>query len=212
MRGLDWMVSMRSPCSLRFGNPVSRLLGGLFVVLALMGSAGADELGHKRPRGVDLSPLFSLDTHDGLKLSREAIRGRPFILALGFTNCPDVCPTTLLDLSNHLAALGPQGDRIGVLFMTVDPARDTTAHLNAYLRSFDPRIVGLTGDAGDIAAVAHSLDAYYERVEGKTGGDTFDHTLKVAFFDRYGLLAANIDLVRASSERVKTVIERLLAQ
>ncbi len=196
----------------RFCTPMLRLLGGLFVALTIVGSANADELGHKRPRGVDMSPLFALDTHDGRKFSREAIRGRPFILALGFTNCPDVCPTTLLDLSNHLAALGPQGDKIGVHFMTVDPERDTVDHLNAYLRSFDPRIVGLTGHAGDIAAVANSLDAYYERVEGKAGGYTFDHTLKVAFFDRYGLLAANIDLVRTSNERVKAVIERLLAQ
>ena len=203
---------MRFLCRLHSGNPLSRILGGLCVVLALLGSARADELGHKRPRGVDLSPLFSLDTHEGRKFTREAVRGRPFILALGFTNCPDVCPTTLLDLSNHLEALGPRGDKIAVLFMTVDPARDTTTHLQAYLRSFDPRIVGLTGEAGDIAAVAHGLDAYYERVEGKTGGYSFDHTLKVAFFDRYGLLAANIDLVRSSSERVKTVIERLLAQ
>ena len=203
---------MRFLCSLRSGNPVSRLLGGLVVVLALMGSAGADELGHKRPRGVDISALFSLDTHEGLKLSREAIRGRPFILALGFTNCPDVCPTTLLDLSNHLEALGPKADQIRVLFMTVDPARDTVAHLNAYLKSFDPRIVGLTGEVNDIAAVAHGIEAFYERVDGKSGGYSFDHTLKVAFFDRYGLLAARVDLVRASNTRVKELIDRLLAQ
>ena len=74
------------------------------------------------------------------------------------------------------------------------------------------RIVGLTGEANDIAAVAHGIEAFYERVDGKSGGYSFDHTLKVAFFDRYGLLAARVDLVRASNTRVKELIDRLLAQ
>jgi protein SCO1 len=191
---------------------VARLLGGLVLAVTLAGAAGANELGMQRVRGADISGLFSLQTHRGQTLTRDDVRGRPFILALGFTNCPDVCPTTLLDLSNHLEALGPKGDRITVLFMTVDPARDTVPHLDAYLKSFDSRIVGLTGEATDIAAVAHGIEAYFERVDGKSGGYSFDHTLKVAFFDRYGLLASRIDLTRAPNERVKTLIDRLLAQ
>jgi protein SCO1 len=172
-----------------------------------------DELGHKRPRGVELSALYGLETHAGDRLGREAVRGRPFIVAFGFTHCPNVCPTTLLDLSNHLAELGPKADKVKVLFVTVDPARDTAEHLKSYLASFDPRIVGLTGSEAEIAAAAHALEAFYQRVEGSSAGSyTFDHTLKVAFFDRYGLLAANIDLVRARHERIKQLLERLLAQ
>ncbi len=191
---------------------LARFLGSFALALTLVSSTAASELGMQRVRGADVSGLFALQTHHGPTLTRDEVRGRPFILALGFTNCPDVCPTTLLDLSNHLEALGPKADQIRVLFMTVDPARDTVAHLNAYLKSFDPRIVGLTGEANDIAAVAHGIEAFYERVDGKSGGYSFDHTLKVAFFDRYGLLAARVDLVRASNTRVKELIDRLLAQ
>lgn len=191
---------------------LARFLGSFALALTLVSSTAASELGMQRVRGADVSGLFALQTHHGPTLTRDEVRGRPFILALGFTNCPDVCPTTLLDLSNHLEALGPKADQIRVLFMTVDPARDTVAHLNAYLKSFDPRIVGLTGEANDIAAVANGIEAFYERVDGKSGGYSFDHTLKVAFFDRYGLLAARVDLVRASNTRVKELIDRLLAQ
>ncbi len=191
---------------------LARFLGSFALALTLVSSTAASELGMQRVRGADVSGLFALQTHHGPTLTRDEVRGRPFILALGFTNCPDVCPTTLLDLSNHLEALGPKADQIRVLFMTVDPARDTVAHLNAYLKSFDPRIVGLTGEVNDIAAVAHGIEAFYERVDGKSGGYSFDHTLKVAFFDRYGLLAARVDLVRASNTRVKELIDRLLAQ
>ena len=191
---------------------LARFLGSFALALTLVSSTAASELGMQRVRGADVSGLFALQTHHGPTLTRNEVRGRPFILALGFTNCPDVCPTTLLDLSNHLEALGPKADQIRVLFMTVDPARDTVAHLNAYLKSFDPRIVGLTGEVNDIAAVAHGIEAFYERVDGKSGGYSFDHTLKVAFFDRYGLLAARVDLVRASNTRVKELIDRLLAQ
>ena len=191
---------------------LARFLGSFALALTLVSSTAASELGMQRVRGADVSGLFALQTHHGPILTRDEVRGRPFILALGFTNCPDVCPTTLLDLSNHLEALGPKADQIRVLFMTVDPARDTVAHLNAYLKSFDPRIVGLTGEVNDIAAVAHGIEAFYERVDGKSGGYSFDHTLKVAFFDRYGLLAARVDLVRASNTRVKELIDRLLAQ
>lgn len=193
-------------------RPIFAALCGLLAILGFAGPVTANELGHERPRGADMRALFDLTTHEGKPLARETVRGRPFIVALGFTHCPDVCPTTLLDLSNHLAALGPQGDRIAVLFMTVDPARDTTTHLAEFLKSFDPRIIGLTGSASDIAAVAHGLDAFYERVDGKGGGYTVDHTLKVAFFDRYGLLAARIDLTRAPNERVRMLLDRLLAQ
>jgi len=188
---------------------VSLLVG---LLSAQAAASGLEDLGHKRARGVDLSAIYNLQTHEGVRLGRQAVRGRPFIVAFGFTHCPDVCPTTLLDLSNHLADLGERGDRIAVLFVTVDPARDTAEHLKAYLKSFDPRIVGLTGSATDIATAAHALEAFYQRVDGKNGGYTFDHTLKVAFFDRFGLLAANVDLVRAKHERVKVLLERLLAQ
>lgn len=175
-------------------------------------AAHAFDLGHKRPAGVHLGKLDQLTTHEGRRFARSSLRGRPFAIAVGFTHCPDVCPTTLLDISNHLAAFGPEGERMAVLFLTVDPERDTPAALKEYLASFDPRIVGLTGHPTDVAAAADALNAFYERIDKPDGSYTMDHTLKVHFFDRYGLLAASIDLLKAPQPRVKALMTRLLAQ
>lgn len=185
---------------------------GLALLLATTVVADAVDLGHKRPRGMDLAKLAQLTTHEGHLLGPSALRGRPFVVAFGFTHCPDVCPTTLLDLSNHLAALGPKGDKLGVVFVSIDPERDTVENLRSYLTSFDPRIIGLTGHPADIAAAATTLDAFYERVDKKDGSYTMDHTIKVHFFDRYGLLATSIDMLRAPPQRVKALMVRLLAQ
>ncbi|MDX2156500.1 MAG: SCO family protein [Hyphomicrobiaceae bacterium] len=172
----------------------------------------AEDLGHKRPRGVNLAPLLKLVTHEGKPLDPSAIRRRPFVVAFGYTHCPDVCPTTLLDLTNQLADLGSAADQITVLFVTIDPERDTVAHLKSYLASFDSRIIGLTGNALDVAAAADGLEAFYERVARKDGGYTMDHTTRVRYFDRFGLLAANPDLSRTPPREVKTLLARLLAQ
>lgn len=184
------------------------------LLLALMaaGPAAAEPLGHKRPRGVELRSLEGLTTQHGTPFAVSSLRGRPFVVAFGFTHCPDVCPTTLIDLKNHIEVLGPGADRVGVLFITVDPERDTAQRLQSFLASFDTRFIGLTGDEAEIASAAHAFNAFYERVLQKDGGYTIDHTLKVAFFDRYGLLASRVDVARAPAKQVHTLLQRLLAQ
>jgi protein SCO1/2 len=106
---------------------------------------------------------------------------------------PPLCPTTLLDWSNALASLGPDGDRIKVLFITVDPERDTPAALKSYMASFDRRITALTGSAGEVAAVAAAFGAHYAKVVSKDGNVTFDHTLKTYILDRDRHLAGAAD-------------------
>jgi protein SCO1/2 len=171
-----------------------------------------DERGHfHRPRGVTLAPLFQLATHDGKPFSRADVRGRPFAVFFGFTNCPEVCPTTLLEMSNHLAALGPDGDRLKVIFVSVDPERDTPEHMRKYLGSFDPRIVGLTGSPVEVAAVAQAFRASYEKVPGRDGAYTMNHSLMVYLVDRYGLLAAALDY-RGKETDQRALLKRLLAQ
>lgn len=145
------------------------------------------------PRGVLLSPLFQLKTHEGSPLIRADLRGRPFLVVFGFTDCPSICPTALLDLTNLLADLGPAGDRLKVLFVSVDPERDTPDQLRRFLASFDPRIIGLTGETVDTAAVAHAFNAVYEKVYDRNGNYTVDHSTKLYLLDRYGLLAAAIE-------------------
>ena len=145
MSGMTWSAWTAS---------LGRAACGLTFLLATTVVADAVDLGHKRPRGMDLAKLAQLTTHEGRLLGPGALRGRPFVVAFGFTHCPDVCPTTLLDLSNHLAALGPKGDKLGVVFVSIDPERDTVENLRSYLTSFDPRIIGLTGVAAAPANLA----------------------------------------------------------
>jgi protein SCO1 len=142
---------------------------------------------------ISLQPLLALTTPDGERLASEDIQGRPLAVAFGFTHCPDVCPTTLLDWSNVLASLGADGDRIKVLFISVDPERDTPAALKSYMASFDPRITALTGSAGELQAAAAAFGAHYAKVAGKDGTFTFDHTLKTYILDRDAHLAGASD-------------------
>ncbi len=141
-----------------------------------------------RAQGVTLDPLFALQSHQGARFTPDDIKGRPFIVVFGFTHCPNVCPTTLVEMGHLLQALKEGGDKIRVVFVTVDPERDTVDALKNYLSSFDPRIVGLTGSVIDVTAATAAFNAFFEKVA--SGGDyTIDHTLKVFFMDKYGLLA-----------------------
>ncbi len=141
-----------------------------------------------RAQGVTLDPLFALQSHSGAPFTRDDIKGRPFIVVFGFTHCPNVCPTTLVEMGQLLKELKDGGDKIRVVFVTVDPERDTADALKNYLESFDPRIVGLTGPVIDVTAATAAFNAFFEKVP--SGSDyTIDHTLKVFFVDKYGLLA-----------------------
>jgi protein SCO1 len=158
-----------------------------------------------------LESLFTLTTHKGLRLAPEVLQGQPVAVFFGFTHCPDVCPTTLLDWSNALADLGVDGDRLKVVFVSVDSERDTPNALQAYMGSFDPRIVALTGSTADIAMAARVFDAFYERVASAGGGFTFDHSTKVYLLDRDGRLADTVDLQTPESDR-RLKIADLLSQ
>jgi protein SCO1 len=161
-------------------------------------------------RLLPLESLFGLTTHTGARLTPDALQGEPAAVFFGFTHCPDVCPTTLLDWSNVLAGLGKDGDRMKVLFVSVDGERDTPAALAAYMGSFDPRILALTGSAAQIARAARAFDALYEKVAGGTGY-TYDHTTKVYLIGREGRLAATADLRTPEPERQK-LLAGLLAR
>ncbi len=158
-----------------------------------------------------LEPLSALTTQHGAPFSLDHVKGRPVAVVFGFTHCPDVCPTTLLDWSNVLATLGPDGDELKVLFVSVDSERDRPEALKAYMTSFDPRIVALTGNAAQIAAAAGAFDAFYERVAESGGSFTFDHTVKTYIVDRGGGMAGAVDLRTPESDRRK-VLGSLLAR
>lgn len=134
---------------------------------------------------------FRLADQDGATVTEKALAGRPAVMFFGFTNCPDVCPTTLASMTALLGRLGRDADRLGFYFVTVDPERDTVAVLKAYLASFDPRIRGLTGAGDQIAAITRPLGVYYARVEAG-GSYTMDHTASVFLVGADGTLRGTI--------------------
>jgi protein SCO1 len=182
-----------------------------FSYLAFSPLALADKNHNERPKGVALDALYSLRKVDGTPFKAEEIKGKPFVVFFGFTNCPDICPTTLTEMSAHLETLGADGDRIKVLFVTVDPERDTDEQLKTYMKSFDPRITALTGDTLSIAAVAQAFGAFYEKVQDENGGYTIDHTKRTFLMDKYGLLAMAAPASMTEAE-VVAVLRKLLAQ
>ncbi|MFC0219840.1 protein SCO1/2 [Pseudochelatococcus lubricantis] len=136
---------------------------------------------------------FSLTAHTGKRISDKDLLGRPYAVFFGFTHCPDICPTALFDLSRILEELGPDGDRITPLFVTVDPARDTLEVLGDYVSSFDPRIVALRGSDEETAAVARAFRATYRKVELGDGEYNVDHTAVVYLMDRNGHFFDTVD-------------------
>ena len=151
----------------------------LATVLALL--PGPQQSASKVPIG---GP-FRLTSHEGRTFTDEDLKGKPFAVFFGFTHCPEVCPTTLYDLTQDLAALGKDADKMRVAFITVDPAQDTPELMKTYLGSFDPRIVGLTGTEEEIAAVAKAYKIYYRKVPTESGY-TMDHTATILLMDSRG--------------------------
>jgi protein SCO1/2 len=121
---------------------------------------------------------FSLTDHTGKRVTDKDFRGRTLIVMFGFTFCPDVCPTELQLVSAALDKLGPKANDVVPLFITVDPERDTPAQLATYVKSFHPRLVGLTGTAEEIAAAAKAYRVYFKKVDDpkSTAGYTMDHS------------------------------------
>ena len=136
---------------------------------------------------------WTLTDHRGATVRPRDWVGRPTMAFLGFTACPDVCPTTLSDISLWLEELGPEGNRLNVALISVDPARDTPAVLAEYLGYFDPRIVGLTGAPEEVERALADFSAEAERVPDQDGGYTMNHTAGVFLFDAGGIFANVID-------------------
>jgi len=143
---------------------------------------------------------FSLIDQDGRTVTDKDLRGRPFLVFFGFTHCPDVCPTALFEISEVLGKLGPDAGKVAALFVTVDPERDTPAQMKDYLSSFNPRLVGLTGDPAAIAAVAKEYRVYVKKVPLDHGDYTMDHTALVYLMDKDGRFVAPFNLKRSTED------------
>ncbi len=152
------------------------LVASVYVTFATQGSHGGSSL---------IGGPFKLVAQDGRTVTDADYLGEPLLVFFGYTNCPDVCPTTLQEISDILHKMGSD-KKIAVLFITVDPERDTPAVLKDYLSSFDPRIIGLSGDRPAIEAAMKEYRVYAKKVPA--GGDAYsmDHTAIVYLMDKQG--------------------------
>jgi len=139
---------------------------------------------------------FHLEDQDGKPFSDTDMKGRPFLIFFGFTHCPDICPTTLFNISQVLRQLGKDADRIGALFITVDPERDTPLALKDYLSNFDPHLRGLTGDPAAVQAAIKAYRVYAKKIPLDNGDYSMDHTAVVYLMDKEGIFVAPFNLKR----------------
>ncbi len=184
-----------SPAS-RGRAPLSWWLAGL-VVLGLLAVGGLWMWGRANasPRygividSASASEDFSLDSSLGRPLSLSEFRGKPVLLYFGYTTCPDVCPTTLADLRLALQTLGDDSDKVQVLFVSVDPERDTAQRLADYLPYFDPSFIGLTGPLKEIEAIASRFGVFFQKNTAKSAANYLvDHTSAVLLVDKDGFV------------------------
>lgn len=152
-------------------------------------------------RGVDITGAeyaqdFALPDQDGKVRSLKDFAGKVVVVFFGYTQCPDVCPTTMQELAQVKEMLGPDGERLQAVFVTVDPERDTPELLKAYMANFDPSFVALRGDDAQTIAVAKDFKIYFKKVDGQTptsytmdhsaGSYIFDPAGRVRVYSRYG--------------------------
>jgi protein SCO1/2 len=143
---------------------------------------------------------FRLVDQNAKPITDQDLKGHPFLVFFGFTHCPDVCPTALHEVSEILRALGKDADRVRALFVTVDPERDTPDKLKDYLSSFDPHLVGVTGDPAAITAVGKAYRVYAKKVPLDGGNYTMDHTAIVYLMDKDGRFVAPFNIKRRPEE------------
>jgi len=139
---------------------------------------------------------FQLTDQSGQTVTEKSLQGRPTLIFFGFTHCPDVCPTSLFEISEVLHAMGGDADRVNAYFVSVDPERDTVAAMKDYLSSFDPHLKGLTGDPEVVAKVLSEYRVYSRKVPLKDGDYTMDHTALIYLMDRDGHFVSPFNLKR----------------
>jgi protein SCO1 len=185
----------------------------LAAALALAGCSASDTPSFHATdiTGADYGSSFSLTDHQGVPRRLEDFRGKVVTLFFGYTQCPDVCPTTLSTMSEVMRRLGADAERVQVLFVTLDPERDTRELLANYVPAFDARFVGLYGDVAQTQAVAKDFRVFYQKSGDVAGGRyTIDHAAGSYVFDPQGRLRLYVKHGE-SVENIEADIRRLLA-
>ena len=160
----------------------------------------------EQPGGAADAAFAAVD-HQGRPFSSASLEGVPYVIFFGFTRCPDVCPTTLMEMSRRLEDLGEDGNRLKVLFVSVDWEHDTPERLSDFLSAFDRRIIGLTGSEAQIKAIAGLWGAFYYRL----GEGDITHSAYVYLMDRHHRRAGTLTIQDAQDEQLAR-LKQLLAQ
>lgn len=190
----------------RLAAPIAAFLFGL---LALGVAAYVTLMPGPRQATANVGGPFTLVAGDGRTVTERDFKGAPFLVFFGFTHCPDVCPTKLQEMSEVFRALGPKGEKIRALFITVDPERDTPEVMKDYVSSFDERIVGLTGDRAEIDKVVKAYRVFARKVPLEGGDYTMEHTGLVYLMNRDGLFAGSVNLDRTPEEAAREIAREL---
>ncbi|MGO9391485.1 SCO family protein [Rhodoblastus sp.] len=198
------MVASKTPPEPKTPRPLWLILAALAVVLAFLAVGVSALVGEKpgpggAPSTTAIGGPFRLEAGGGRIVTDADLRGAPFLVFFGYTHCPDVCPTTLFQLSEILRNLGPEA-KIKVLFITVDPERDTPELMQHYAESFDPRIIGLSGDRASIDSVIAAYRVYARKAPGANGEYTMDHSAVIYLMDRDGKFLRAFNLERAPEQ------------
>ena len=177
-------------------NPHRRLTLAFAAALSALALAGCDRSAPAAPAhhfnavdltGASYAQQFSLPDFDGKVRTLADFKGKVTAVFFGYTQCPDACPTTMAELAGIEKTLGADAARVQVVFITVDPSRDTAALLKSYVTNFNPGFLALRGDEAQTQAVAKEFKVFYEKVPGKTATDySIDHTAGTYVFDTQG--------------------------
>ena len=194
------MASNKKKAPPRTPRALLLLLAAFAVALALS-AIGLGMLAKVKP-GASVSAVggpFALQTGGGRTVTDRDMIGEPFLVFFGYTHCPDVCPTTLAQISQVLQALGPDA-KLKVLFITVDPERDTPRLMAQYAGSFGPNVIGLSGDRAAIDNVMQEYRVYAQKVPEKNGDYTMDHSAVVYLMGRDGKFLHAFNIQRSPEE------------
>jgi protein SCO1/2 len=174
---------------------LTAFLAGLVIFLGvILYSTGQLSPGGPGPSAI--GGPFKLIDQDGKPITDADLKGKPFLVFFGYTHCPDICPTTLFEVSEVLRALGADSGRAGAVFITVDPERDTPAVLKDYLSNFDPHLRGATGAPDALAAVEKEYRVFAQKVPTGNGDYSMDHSAVIYLMDKNGRFVAPFNLKR----------------
>ena len=172
----------------------SSLVVGLLVLFWAMGGVS------KVAQPAAIGGPFQLTDQAGKAFTDKDLKGKPTLIFFGYTHCPDVCPTSLFEMSEVLRAMGKDADKVNAVFISVDPERDTPATMKDYLSSFDPHLKGLTGNPEAVGKVLSAYRVYAKKVPLKDGDYTMDHTALIYLMDRNGQFVSPFNLKRTPEE------------